>query len=509
VRPLEQAIDLPEQRRVNRSLITASIVLASIMPAVDSTIANVALPSMGGSMSASADQITWVLTSYIVSMAVMTPVSGWLANRFGRKPVFLISVVGFTITSGLCGAAQNLEQVILFRALQGALGAPMGPLSQAVILDAYDLEERGPALAVWTMGMMVAPIMGPVLGGHLTEHLSWRWVFYINLPVGVLAALGVAAFIPEGRRDRTARLDVAGWALLGLFIVALQMMLDRGQQKGWLQSPEIVTYAVVAAIALYLFVVHICTARRPFLPLGLIRDRNLVASTLLMMVVMVEMFSSMALIPMLMQNFMGYPVEAAGWALAPRGVAALASSYLAGRMVGKVEDRALIFFGLCAFALSFWQMSELSPDMDARLIITSGLVQGFGSSFVFIPLTTLAFATLGPELRPEATGFYNLARNLGGSVGIAVMMAAFTRDAASAHGGLAEFASPANPLMRPSALNPWYDLGDPTGLAALNGEVTRQASIAAYVSVFHVLALLTLTIMPLVLLIRRPRRIAI
>jgi len=506
--PLDKAIDSPAPARADRALISASIILATVMPAIDTTIANVALPRMGGSMSASVDQITWVLTSYIVGVVIMTPISGWLAQRFGRKRIFLISVVGFTIASGLCGAATSLGEMIVFRALQGALGAPMAPLSQAVLLDTYDYEERGPILALWSMSLMVAPILGPVLGGHITETLNWRWVFYINVPIGIIATLGVAAFIPNERRDPTSRLDVVGWAMLSAFVVALQLMLDRGQSAGWFESPEIITYAVLLAIALYLFVIHILTAEQPFLPLALLRDRNLVMTTLVNMAVGLALYSSMALLPPLLQTFMGYPVEMAGWVLAPRGVGALISSFIAGRLVGRFDDRLMIAFGLCTFAVSFLQMSGMSPDMDSRLIVVTGLIQGLGSGFIFIPLTTLGFATIAPHLRSQATGFATLLRNLGTSLGISIMVTLYTRDAQIAHARMAEAASPDNPLMRSSPITPWYDLGDPAGLAALNGEITRQASLAAYASVFHLLFMLSLALTPLVLLLQKPKRIS-
>jgi DHA2 family multidrug resistance protein len=484
-------------------------VLATVMPAIDTTIANVALPSMGGSMSASAEQITWVLTSYIVGVALMTPISGWLALKFGRKRVFLVSVIGFTVASGLCGAAQNLWEVILLRALQGAIGAPIAPLSQAVILDTFEPEERGPALAVWSMGMMAAPILGPVLGGYLTDTFDWRWVFYINLPVGIVATMGVIAFIPDNESDARARFDFFGFALLGLFVVCLQLMLDRGQANDWLDSQEIVVYAVLAAMALYMFAVHILTARQTFLPVAMFRDRNFVTTTALQMLMGVSTFSAMALTPPLMQTLMGYPVEAAGWALAPRGVSSLLSSYIAGRMVGKIDDRLLILFGLCMFALSFWQMSGSAPDMDDRIIIISGLVLGFGSGFIFIPLTTLGYATLAPQLRAQATSFSSLLRNMGSSIGISILFAYYARQAQTMHAHLADYAAQDNPLMRSTTLIPWYDLTATGGLAALNAEVSRQASMSAYAQCFHLLFILSLAMTPLLLLLRRPGRTVI
>jgi DHA2 family multidrug resistance protein len=486
----------------SRGLISASIILATVMPAIDTTIANVALPSMAGSMSASADQITWVLTSYIIGVAVMTPVSGWLAQRFGRKRILIISVIGFTIVSALCGTAHSLGEMIAFRALQGVFGAPMAPLAQAVILDTYELEERGPALAMWAMALMVAPILGPVLGGHLTETLGWRWVFYINLPIGVIAALGVAAFIPEDRADRKTPLDFGGWVFLSIFMVCMQLMLDRGQSQDWFDSPEILTYVIVGAIALHVFVFHNLTTAQPFLPLALFRDPNFMTASLVNMCVGMSIYSAMALLPPLMEGLMAYPAEAAGWALAPRGVGAFISNFVAGRLVGKIDDRAMVCFGLLTFALSFWQMGGLSPDMDSHLIMMSGLVQGLGSGFIFIPITTLAFATLDPSVRVQATGLNTLLRNLGTSLGISLMVTTYTRYAQASHERLAGFTSPDNPMAS------GIDFADPQALAALDNEVTRQASAFAYADVFLLLCALSLALMPLVLLLKRPKKLA-
>jgi DHA2 family multidrug resistance protein len=499
-------IALPRSGPAARPLITITIVLASILPSIDTTIANVALPSMGGSMSATPEQITWVLTSYIVAAAVMTPLTGWLANRFGRKRIFLVATLGFTIASGLCGVAQNLEEIILFRILQGALGAPLGPLAQAVILDSYEYEERGPAMAAWSMGMMVAPILGPLLGGYLTQTLDWRWVFYINVPIGLIATAGVIAFIPADRKNMTTRLDFTGWAMLSVFLIALQLMLDRGQSRDWFQSTEIVVYALVAVIGLYLFVVHMLTTDNPFISGGLFKDRNLMTGMIVMLVCCIEIFSAMALLPLLMQGTMHYGAELVGLVLAPRGVAAFFSSFLAGMLVGKVDNRLLIVTGLGFFAASFWPLTGLSPDMDSRLIVISGLLQGMSNGLIFIPLSNLSYATLPPQFRGEATSLYGLARNLGGSIGISIMVAVHSTFIQVGREELTPFARADNPLMQATPAYGWYDLADPSGLLALNAEITRQATITAYASVFALLFVMTLAIMPLVLLLRIPKR---
>jgi MFS transporter, DHA2 family, multidrug resistance protein len=481
----------------NRTMVLISIMLAMIMTVLDQTIANVALPHMAGSVSASADQISWVLTSYIIAAAIMTPTTSWLAGRFGRKQVFLVSIVGFTIASAMCGAAQNLEQIVLFRVLQGAFGAAMAPLSQAVMLDSYPLEERGPIMAIWSMGIMVAPIVGPVLGGWLTDDFSWRWVFYINLPVGVLCVLGVSTFLHEHKHPQKLRFDTMGFALLSIMLAAFQLFLDRGQNNDWFSSPEIVIEASVAGVALVLFAIHTFTVDRPFLPVELLRDRNFVTATVLAMAVGLLMFSVMALLPGMTQTLLGYPVMTAGLVQAPRGVGSLVSMFIAGRLVGRVDTRLLIMSGLGLFATSFFGMSHFSLQMDAFGMVWTGVVQGLGMGFIFLPMTTLAFATLAPQLRGDGTGVFTLIRNLGNAAGISIMEAVFVRNTQVVHARLTEPLTPDNPMARPG-------LTSQTAMAAMDGEVTRQASMVSYVDVFHLMFLATLAAIPLVLLLRKP-----
>jgi DHA2 family multidrug resistance protein len=481
----------------NRTMMLISIMLAMVMTVLDQTIANVALPHMAGSVSASTDQITWVLTSYIIAAAIMTPTTGWLAGQFGRKRVFLVSIVGFTLTSALCGAAQNLDQIVIFRFLQGAFGAALSPLSQAVMLDAYPLEERGPVMAIWSMGIMVAPIAGPILGGWLTDNFSWRWVFYINVPVGVLSFLGVSTFLNDHKPGQKLRFDVMGFALLSIMLAAFQLCLDRGQNNDWFHSPEIVMEAVVAGLALYLFVIHTATTKRPFIPVELLEDRNFVTATGLGLVVGLLVFSVMALLPPMTQTLLGYPVLAAGFIQTPRGIGSLMSMFVAGRLVGRVDTRFLIIAGLSLFALSFFGMSHFDLQMNAFPLIWTGFVQGLGMGFVFLPLTTLAFATLAPQLRTDGTGAFTLVRNLGNAAGISVMEAVFAQQSQVAHAGLAANLTPGDPVAAP-LLNGQTDLG------ALNGMVTEQAAMVAYIDVFHFMFLTTLAAIPLVLLLRKP-----
>jgi DHA2 family multidrug resistance protein len=490
----------------NRGMITISIMLATIMTALDTTIANVALPHMAGSVSASADQITWVLTSYIVATAIMTPMTGWLAGRLGRKRVFVISIIGFTLSSALCGAATSLEQIVLFRVLQGIFGAAMMPLSQAVMLDLFTLEERGPAMAVWGMGVMVAPIVGPVLGGWLTDDFSWRWVFYINLPIGALCLAGVLTFLHDDTEIVKKRFDITGFALLSVLLAAFQLFLDRGENNDWFHSVETQLEAATAAIALILFLVHSTLATNPFIPLQLFRDRNFSAAALLGVAVGLLVFSVLALLPPMIETLLGYPVITTGLVTAPRGVGSLVSMFFVGRLVGKVDTRLIILTGLSMFALAFYQMSHFSLLMNAYLIATTGFIQGLGTGLVFMPMTTLAFATLAPQMRADGTGVFTLVRNLGNSAGISIMQAIFTSQNQIVHARLVQGLRPDNPAIMTGAgqggLPAPFSFTNPAGLAALNGEVGRQAAMIAYVDVFHLMFVTTLVMMPLLLMLK-------
>jgi len=483
-------------------MIVVSVMLATIMTSLDTTIANVALPHMAGSVSASADQITWVLTSYIIATAITIPTTGWLTARLGRKQVFLISIIGFTIASALCGAAQNLEQIVLFRVLQGIFGAAMMPLSQSVVLDYFTLEERGPVMAVWGMGVMVAPILGPVLGGWLTDDFSWRWVFYINLPVGVLCVLGVWTFLHDGDSVRPRPFDFMGFGLLSLSLAALQLFLDRGQGNDWFNSSEIVIEASISGVAFILFTIHTFTAERPFLPVALLGDRNFVAATILGLAIGLLVFSVLALLPPMTESLLGYPVITTGLVTAPRGIGSLISMYLTGRLIGRADTRLLIVIGLVMFAAAFFGMSHFSLLMNSTSIAWTGFVQGLGSGFVFIPMSNLAFATLAPHLRADGASVFTLVRNIGNSAGISIMQALFTQNASVVHSRLVEPLRPDNPLARAPFLTPPYSLSEPSGMAALDGAVTRQAAMVAYVDVFHLMFLVTLAIIPLVFLFR-------
>jgi MFS transporter, DHA2 family, multidrug resistance protein len=487
----------------HRGLITVSIMAAMIMQILDMTIANVALPHMQASLGAAQDTITWVLTSYIVAAAIATPITGWLSDRLGRKRIFLICVAGFVLSSALCGTAFNLEEMVVFRVLQGAFGAGLAPLSQAVIMDINPRERHGQAMAVWASGIMIAPIIGPAIGGYLTENFNWRWVFYINVPVGILAFLGILAFMPDTVK-RIRRFDFLGFALLSIGVGVLQLMLDRGQQLDWLHSGEIILELGITISAFWAFAIHIGTAKAPFLELELFTNRNFAACLVLIFFVGIVLLATMALLPPMLQNLFGYPVITTGLVLAPRGLGTMASMAVVGRLVRKVDPRALVLFGLCLTAASLWMMSGFSPEMDSWPLITSGVVQGFGLGFVFIPLNTVAFATLDFRLRTEGASLFNLVRNLGSSIGISIMASLLANNIQTNHAGLASVISAFNPNLGNFGINTGV-LATPAGAqmaAQLNGLITGQAAMIAYLDDFKLMFIITLCATPLLLLLR-------
>ncbi len=484
-----------------RAMLTVCAMSATIMQALDTTIANVALPYMQGSLSASLDQINWVLTSYIVAAAIMTAPIGWAAERFGRKRLFLICVAGFTLASALCGLAQNIEQMVLFRLLQGAFGAALVPLSQAVMLDAYSAQERGSAMAIWGVGVMLGPIMGPTLGAWLTDNYNWRWVFFINLPVGLVTVAGLLIFMQETKTSTARRFDWLGFLSLALGVGALQILLDRGEQVGWFEAPEIVAEAILAGVGFYYFFAHSLTTATPFLRFELFRDRNFAAGCLFMAVIGVAVFATMALVTPYMQNVMGYPILTAGLLLAARGGGTLVAMLIVGRLLRVVEARWLVLFGLSLAALTMRDMAGFTDQTSAQTIVVSSLLQGFGLGMVFVPLNTAAFATLPAHLRTEGTALLTLLRNVGSSVGISLVIARLTEGSIAAHARLVEFVTPFNPALREAPLN----LATEAGRAMMEGVVSQQAAIIAYSEDFRFLMALVLASLPLVFMIGSTR----
>jgi DHA2 family multidrug resistance protein len=488
------------QRVPYRGLITASAMLAMLMQTLDSTIANVALPYMQGSMSASADEITWVLTSYVIAAAIMTAPVGWMAVRFGRKKLFIVCLCGFVISSMLCGAAQSLEQLVGFRILQGMCGAAIAPLSQATMLDIYPFSRRAHAMAIFSMGVTMGPIMGPTLGGYLTDMYNWRWVFYVNLPFGILAIVGLLLFMPSAPPRPHLKFSWSGFAVLGLGVGALQMMLDRGQELDWFSSREIIVEAVMAGLGFYLFAVHMFTADKPFLPPALFKDRNFVAGILMVFCVSSVLLATSALLAPYLQNLAGYPVYDTGTALAPRGFGTMASMFLASRLAQWFDQRKIMAVGLLILGWALHAMSAWTPDVTESQMMFTLIVQGFSIGLVFNPMTVMAYTTLSPHLRGEGTALQSLSRNIGSAIGISVTEFTLSRGAQASHADIAAYVTPFNRVLHGlSAWNP----ATTHGAALLNQEVTRQAQIIAYNNDFR---LMTFVIVPPLLLLFLMRR---
>ena len=481
----------------------SSIMLATVLYTLDSTIAAVALPHMQGSFSATQEQVAWVLTSYIVSSAIMTPMAGYLSDRIGRRWLFLLSVSGFVVTSMACGLAVNLEEMVIFRILQGAFGAPLIPLSQTTVLDAYTPATYGRGMALFGVGVMLGPIIEPTLGGWLTEAFDWRWVFFINLPLGLLALLGIHLSVRDNpAEDRGRPFDFAGFAFLGISIGALQLLLDRGNSLSWFQSTEIQIEALVAAVCFYMFVVQIFTRDRPFIDPGIFRDRNFSMSLLLSFVIGFNLMATMAMLPPFMQNQLGYPVLITGWLLAPRGVGTMISMALVGRLVGRIDPRLLIVFGLVCMAGSLWQMSLFDHNTTPALLVQTGVLQGFGMGFMFVPMSSMAFSTLEPRYRADGSGLYSLGRNIGSSVGISILMGALAVYARQNREQLVTHINPFNPLLKELEGTGIADPGNLQGLEVLNQMVQQEAVMLGYLDDFRLMMLVTLIAMPLVLTLR-------
>ncbi|MFI4972965.1 MAG: DHA2 family efflux MFS transporter permease subunit [Caulobacterales bacterium] len=488
----------------NRVPITVALMLATVMNSLDTTIANVALPHMQGSLSASQDQITWVLTSYIIAAAIMTPLTGWLSVRIGRKQMFLFSIAGFTVASMLCGAAANIGEIVAYRLAQGICGAALIPLSQATVLDIFPAKQVPQVMSIWGMGTMLGPIMGPLVGGYLTDNFSWRWVFYINLPVGILAFAGVWLFMGRDDGARARPFDFVGFAALVLAMGAFQLMMDRGSTQDWFNSGEIWIDAILAAIGFYVFLVQTLTAAHPFFDRALALDRNFVTCNIFGFFTGLMLFSTMALFPPMMQTLLGYSVWQAGVISMPRGIGTFISMFLVGRLVGRVDIRLILLIGLSLSSIALWQMSRFDLSMNATPMVVSGFLQGLGMGLLFMPLSVLAFATLPPHLRPEGTSVFTLVRNLGSSIGIALMTSILARQLSVSHSDMAAAVQPGSPTMNaglPAQFNPALN----AGLQTLNGEITRQASMVAYVDVFRLMTIMTFCAIPMLLIMRPPR----
>jgi DHA2 family multidrug resistance protein len=486
---------------LRRNMVTICAMTATIMQALDTTIANVALPYMQGSLSASQDQINWVLTSYIVAAAIMTAPVGWIANRFGRKRIFIICSAGFTFASVLCGLAQDINQMVLFRLLQGMFGAALVPLSQAVMLDSYSLQERAKAMSIWGMGVMMGPIMGPSLGAWLTETYSWHWVFFVNLPFGIFTVLGLLVFMDETKKNLELRFDWFGFAALAVGIGSLQIALDRGEQLGWLESNEIIAELIISAAGFYYFFAHSFTTAKPFIQFAIFKDRNFIGGCVFMAVMGLVLFSTMALSSPYLQNVIGYPIITAGLLLATRGCGTFVAMMLVGRIMRYIEARTLIISGLSLMAGSLFFMTGWTDQTGVPEIVVLSIVQGFGLGLVFVPLSTVAFLTLPNHLRTDGTSMLTLMRNVASSIGISVVIAQLTEGSRRTYAILSEHINPFNHALQMPDVRSMIDLGTDTGRAMADAMVNLQSQIIAFSLDYQLVMIVTLCAIPLAIMI--------
>ncbi|HLO26051.1 MAG TPA: MDR family MFS transporter [Geobacteraceae bacterium] len=509
---------MPEvaRKQVNKWLITITVMLPTIMEIVDTSVANVALPHMQGSLNAGTDEVTWVLTSYLVSNAVILPMTGWLARMFGRKRFLITCITLFTLASFLCGAAPNLATLIFFRILQGAAGGALIPTSQAILMETFPPREQGMAMAIFGVGAMFGPIVGPALGGWITDNLNWRWIFYINIPIGIIAVTMATYFIfdPAYLKRKKMSIDYWGLGLLTVGLGALQIVLDKGQQEDWFNSSLIVSCSVISIVALSLLVYVELKHEHPIVNLRLFKNVSFSAGNFIMFMVGFCLYSSIMLIPLFLQTLMGYNATLAGMVLAPGGVATLITMPLVGAYIQRGDGRKVVFAGLLIGAVSMFMMQKFTLEASYWDFVWPRVVLGIGLAMIFVPLTTVTLASIAREEMGNATGIFNLLRNIGGSVGIAIAATLIARYSQFYQNSLVGHVNPYSPqtqakltALKKSAMLGGVDQvsADKVSLAALYGMVHRQAGILAYNHIFWIVGLVFLVVIPLLFLLKRPR----
>ena len=507
---------MSEHRHVNPWIIAISVMFCTFMEVLDTTVVNVSLPHIAGNLSATVDEVTWVLTSYLVANAIILPITGWLSNYFGRKRLLMFSVVGFTAASFLCGIAPTLPLLIVFRLLQGACGGALQPLSQAVLLESFPPDQRGKAMGFWGLGIVVAPVLGPVLGGWLTDSYSWRWVFYINLPVGILSIIMVQMFVfdPSYIKRSKAGIDYWGIGMLAVWVGALQIAFDKGQELDWFSSRFINILLAVCGCFLIAFLVREFVADHPVVNLRVFKLPSYSTGVFLMTVLGFVLYGSIVIIPIWLQTLLGYPAMTTGWTMAPRGMGSMIGMPIIGMTIGRFDARKVLALGLLLGAISTFQMARLSLDVGYWDLFWPQAIQGFGLSMVFVPLTTISMNPVPREAMGNATSLFNLMRNLGGSVGIAsvaMMNTRFQQKYTAILGEHVSATSPQSEQMFSSLRGMFLSTGSGAGLAdqrayaSLFGMVERQAAMRAFVDVFYLLTLAFLAMIPLILIMRKPK----
>jgi len=500
----------------NPWLIAISVMLATVMEVLDTSVANVALPHISGNLSATTEEATWVLTSYLISNAIILPATSWIAKFIGRKRFLIICIILFTIASALCGAAPNLQILIIARILQGLGGGALQPIAQAILLESFPPAKRGAAMALYGMGVVVAPIIGPTLGGWITDNYSWRWIFYINLPIGALAAFMANTFVedpPYLQGQKPGKIDYIGFGLMALGLAALELTLDLGQQRDWFESPLIVFTATMSAASIIGFIIWELYVDEPIVNLHVFLNRNFAVGCAMIAAVGVVLYGSTALLPLFLQTLLGYPAVESGIAVSPRGIGSIISMVIVGRLIGRVDGRYLIAFGFFVLGASTWAFTGLNLYIAQTNIIYPMIVSGFAMGFVFVPLTTMAMATLSQNEIGNASGIYNLMRNTGGSVGIAIMTTMLARNAQVHQAVLTTHATPYDTAYQQmvqqltATLSRTMDAASAAqqATATVYGMLVKQAMVLSYIDNFRILAILCFLCVPAAFIFKRVR----
>ena len=497
-------------------LIAFSVMLATFMEVLDSSVATVSLPHIAGNLSATTDESTWVLTSYLISNAIILPSSGWLSSRLGRKRYQLISVSLFTLASMLCGASTSLGMLIAARVLQGAAGGGLQPVSQAVLLESFPVHKRGQAMAMYGMGIIVSPLVGPLMGGWITDNYSWRWIFYINVPIGILALLMIHTFVedpPYLDRMKGTKIDYIGFGFLAITLTAVQVVLDKGQEVDWFAASWVRWFVAIAAVALLAFIVRELRVRSPIVNLRVFRNRNLATGTFLIGLLGVIIYGTTAILPLFLQVLIGYSAFQSGFAVAPRGIGAILSMILAARLIGRVDERLLITIGVLIRGASLFMLGDLNLTMSMTSVIWPNIINGFANGFLFVPLTTMTMKTLPKELMGAGTGFYNLLRNLGGSLGISMVTTLLVRGQQKHQSILVARLNGSNPVYWNTLQRFSHFFATQSGTAAgmhlamgtLYRNLVQQAMLCSYIDDFRMLGILSLTSLPFLFFFRNAK----
>ena len=505
----------PNSQHINPWIIAVAVMLSTFMEVLDTTVVNVSLPHIAGSLSATVEEATWTLTSYLVANAIILPLTGWLSNFFGRKRMLMLSVTGFTISSFFCGLAPNLPFLIFFRIVQGACGGGLQPISQAILLESFPPEDRGKAMGFWGLGIVVAPMLGPVLGGWLTDSYSWRWVFYINVPIGIASIIMTQLFIfdPHYIRRASEKIDYWGIGMLAVGIATLQIVLDKGQEKDWFGTDWITALSVVAVVTCLAFLIYELRVEHPVVNLRVFKDRSYTTGVFLMSLLGVGLYGTTVLIPLVLQTLLGYPAMNAGFAMSPRGIGSFIAMPAVGLIMMRFDPRRLLTIGIIVCGWTLFQLSRLNLDAGFWDFFWPQFFMGLSLGLVFVPLTTISMGGIAKENMGNATSLFNLVRNLGGSIGISAVATMQTR---FQQRNISELGAHVNPFsfIARAAMSSMQSMfassgGDPAlaqrqARAAMFGMVERQASMLAYNSIFLILSVLFLIMLPFIFLMRRP-----